>query len=138
MSGGIAPRILNFVSKMTVSGHVTSPPHESHRYPLNRADLKKEPVGPSETLESVYQTERRHSPVYRILKNYLPLTGSEYQSPGRLTRSVVILLTEISRITLIFHLQLYNRNFYKPHRRPPKTSAVIAHFRSLRKANSSY
>jgi hypothetical protein len=112
MSGGIAPRILNLVSKMKVSGQRHIPPRESHRYPLDRADLE-EPVGSSETLEFVYQTERRHSPVYRILENYLPLPGTEYQSPGRLTRSVVTILTEL-------HLQLYNRNFYKPHRRPPK------------------
>jgi len=119
MSGGIAPRILNLVSKMKVSGQCHIPPRESHRYPLDRADLE-EPVGSSETLESVYQTERRHSPVYRILENDMPLPGTEYQSPGRLTRSVVTVLTEISRVTLIFHLQFYNRNFYKPHRRPPK------------------
>jgi len=62
------------------------------------ADLKKEPVRSSETLESVYQIERRHSPEYRILENYLPLTGSEYQSPGHLIRSVVTILTDLSRV----------------------------------------
>lgn len=71
-------------------------------------------------LESVCQTERRHSPVCHILENYLPLPGTEYQSPGHLTCSFVTILTELSRVTLIFHLQLYNRNFYKPNRRPPK------------------
>jgi hypothetical protein len=123
ISGGIAPRILNLVSKMKVN--ITSLVHESHRYPSDRADLKKEPAGSSETLESVYQTERRHSPEYRFLENYLPLPGTKYHSPDHLCRSVVTILTELTRVTLIFHLQLYvcfrdsaaQRRLWPPHSR---------------------